>query len=321
MRITIARSADEMERLRSRWDFLHSSAGSRVTLFQSFAWNWLAARIFAETERPFVVCAESESGSAIIPAAVGRDGTLVTFLGEALFDYRDVLCAGERDALCAAWREIERLGLQLWISGIREDSLENWQALSLVRFTESPCVAGVSADSFSRAHAGARRLLRRLERKGVVIREYYGHETRLLRSIYEAKARQLNGNANNLFADRRRIDFMLVAATEQPSSFTIFTLESEGAPLAGLVTLRDRHVRRLYTIYYDHAWSHWSPGTALIFEVTRRSLAEGLVCDYMTGMQSHKSRFATGSVALSRVDATPAQLAAALTRAELPIAA
>ncbi len=321
VRITIARSASEMEALRSRWDFLYSSVGASATLFQSFAWNRLAARIFASTERPFVVCAENESGSAIIPAAIGRDGTLVTFLGETLFDYRDVLCAGERKTLHAAWREINRLGLQLWVSGIREGSVDKWQALSPAHFTEAPCVAGVSSDGFSRAHAGARRLLRRLERKGVVIREYDGHETRLLRAIYEAKARQLNGNANNLFADRRRIEFMIAAATEQPCSFTTFTLESEGALLAGLVTLRDRGARRFYTIYYDRAWSQWSPGTALVFEVTRRSLAEGLACDYMTGTQSHKSRFATGSVALSRVDASPAQLAAALSRMELPIAA
>jgi CelD/BcsL family acetyltransferase involved in cellulose biosynthesis len=321
VRVTIARSAAEMEGLRLRWNSLYSSTASTSTLFQSFAWNQLAARIFADSEQPFVVHAESESGSAIIPAAIGRDGTLATLLGETLFDYRDLLCAGEREALYAAWREIERLGLQFWVSGIRESSLENWQALSPTPFTESPCVSGVSADRFAHAHAGAARLLRRLQRKGVVMRQYTGRDPGLLRAIYEAKARQLNGDSNNLFADPRRIEFMIVAAAQMPSWFEIFTLESEGALLGGLVTLRDRNIRRFYTIYYDHAWSHWSPGTTLLFEVTRRSLADGLICDYMTGTQWHKSRFATGSVSLSRVDASPAQLAAALKGTELPIAA
>ncbi len=320
MRILIARSAAEMDSLRSRWDFLYASAPS-PTLFQSFAWNRLAARVFSDTERPFVVCAENGSGTAIIPAAISRDGTLATFLGEALFDYRDVLCAGEDDVLYAAWREIARLDLQLWVSAIRQDALANWQALSPAHFTESPCVTGQNADSFAAAHGSARRLLPRLERKGIAIRGHSGENTGLLRAVYEAKAHQLNGDADNLFADRRRIDFMIAAAAEMPSSFELFTLESEGASLAGLVTLRDRGVRRFYTIYYDHAWSHWSPGTTLLFEVTRRSLAAGLSCDYMTGTQSHKSRFATGSVPLSRVDASRAQLAAALLRTELPLAA
>ncbi len=308
-----------MDCLRSRWDSLYRS--SDCTAFQSFAWNRLAARIFAQTEQPFIVCAEDGNGSAIIPAAIARDGTLVTFLGETLFDYRDVLCGGERDALYAAWREIERLRQQLWVSGIREDSLDDWQGLSPARFADAPFVAGLSADSFAQEHSRASRLLRRLERKGVEMREYAGDETGVLRAVYDAKAHQLNGSGNNLFADRRRIDFIIAAAAEQPTAFDTFTLQSEGALVAGLVTFRDRGARRFYTIYYDQAWAQWSPGTALVFEVTRRSLAEGFACDYMTGTQSHKSRFATGAVALSRVDASPAQLATALSRSRLPIAA
>src|SRR5262249_11531800 len=52
-----------------------------------------------------------------------------------------------------------------------------------------------------------------------------------------------------------------------------------------------------------------SPALSLIYEVTRRSLAAGLDCDYMTGEQPYKMRLATASNPLYRLQATPEQLA------------
>ena len=305
VKIHIARSAGEMETLASRWQSLfHNSA--RKTLFQSYEWNLLAARAFADREVPYVVSAESNSGRAIIPAALAPDGTLLTFLGETLFDYRDVLSEGDADPLVAAWRELESLGRQLWVHGIREGHGERWRAFDPQKFDEAPYVSGMGADEFAQAHTRAGRLMRRLDAKGVTFQQHSGSETPLLRTIYTNKARQLKETENNLFADQRRIDFMI--ATAALGRTEIFTLESEGALIAGLVTLLDAGVRRFYTIYYDLAWARWSPGTALMFEVTRRSLAEGLSCDYMTGRQNHKHRFATGSARLLRVDASSEQL-------------
>lgn len=40
----------------------------------------------------------------------------------------------------------------------------------------------------------------------------------------------------------------------------------------------------------------------------RRALARGLVCDYMTGQQAHKHRFANASMPLLQVDASAAEL-------------
>jgi CelD/BcsL family acetyltransferase involved in cellulose biosynthesis len=154
--------------------------------------------------------------------------------------------------------------------------------------------------------------MRRLDRKGVFFQQRSVSETSLLRSIYANKSHQLAAADNNLFADQRRIDFVIAAA--DLGCTEIFTLESQGALIAGLVTLRDAGVRRFYTIYYDLAWADWSPGTALVFEVTRRSLAEGLACDYLTGHQHHKHRFAMGSMGLLRIDASPEQLRSSLQR-------
>ena len=61
-------------------------------------------------ETPHVIVAESDSGMAIIPA-VRREREL-GLIGETLFDYRDVLSAGEPELLEHAWRELARLGFR-----------------------------------------------------------------------------------------------------------------------------------------------------------------------------------------------------------------
>src|SRR5437868_9695676 len=53
----VARSAAEMDRLQPVWDELYNR--STATLFQSFAWNRLAAASFPAREEQCVVCVES----------------------------------------------------------------------------------------------------------------------------------------------------------------------------------------------------------------------------------------------------------------------
>ena len=87
-----------------------------------------------------------------------------------------------------------------------------------------------------------------------------------------------------------------------------------------MVTLRDRECRRFYTGWFDPEYQKHSPALALIFEITRQSLLEGLDCDYMTGEQPYKMRLATNSVPLYRVRATAEKLAAFGAIRELPLA-
>lgn len=78
---------------------------------------------------------------------------------------------------------------------------------------------------------------------------------------------------------------------------------------AALVTLRDGNTRRFYTGWFDPALQKHSPALALIYEMTRESLAAGMDCDYMTGEQPYKLHLATRSTPLYRLHATPEQLA------------
>jgi CelD/BcsL family acetyltransferase involved in cellulose biosynthesis len=288
------------------------------TMFQSFEWNRLAARAFVATEEPFVVMVSNDSGAAIIPAAIADNGRRIVLLGETLFDYRDVLTGGDEGPLHRAWGELAKLGLPMSVTAVRNSALPHWHGLGAMPFTRAPQVrrAETSAEEFEAKHRRLGRLLRQCERAGVKVGQCDGRESKLLRWIYEQKALQLAGKKNNLFASERRIEFLVAAAAMKPRRCEIFTLESGSKIVAALVTFRDRNVRRFYTTYYDQEWARHSPGQLLTYEVTRRSLAAGLDCDYMTGEQQHKTRLATSSVSLHRVEATAEMLRRA---AEEPI--
>jgi CelD/BcsL family acetyltransferase involved in cellulose biosynthesis len=302
MRVQVARSVAEIDRLRPAWEFLYRQADA--TLFQSFAWNRLAALRFAGREQPYVVLAESDSSLALIPAVITDDR--LSLLGEALFDYRDVLFAGSDDALGAAWQRLGELCLPLAVTALRgEIARRRWDALGPRRFVTAPQVPlkEITADAFSSAHSRVGRTLRRLADEGAALLQYDGNASGVITWIYRQKAAQFLGKPDNLFADYTRVEFIAAACQIDPAACDIFAYQANGRLVAALLTFRDRRVRRFYTIWFDPAWAKLSPGTALIYEITRRSLAAGLDCDYMTGEQPHKMRFATSLVPLFRIDA------------------
>lgn len=279
-------------------------------MFQSFAWNRLAARAFVATEEPFVVMVSNDSGAAIIPAAVADKGRRIVMLGEALFDYRDVLTGGDDDPLRRAWGELAKLELPMSVTAVRNSALPHWHGLGAGPFTRAPQArrAETSAEEFEARHRRMGRLYRQCERMGLKVGQRDGRESKFLRWIYERKALQLAGRGNNLFSSQRRIEFLVAAAAMNPRRCEIFTFENGSAVVAALVTFRDRNVRRFYTTYYDQEWARHSPGQLLTYEVTRRTLAAGLDCDFMTGEQQHKTRLATSGIPLYRVEATLAML-------------
>ena len=311
MRITIATSPAEIERLRPAWERLHDR--ERQSIFQDFTLNHLAASHFAERESPYVVMAENESSVAIVPTAVrAHDGT-VNLLGETLFDYRDVLCGGSDEALEAAWTQIAKLGRPLSFFALHPDAQRRWQMIPTLEFANAPRVraADCEAGEFRAAHNKLGMFYRRMIKRGAHLHLHTGGECALIRTIYERKASQFPHEANNIFLDPHRREFMVQACAALGNRCEIFTLELGSELIAALLTLRDDAVRRLYTIYFDPAWSKFSPGVVLIYEVTARSLAEGLDCDYLTGEYGYKNRLATHMVPLRRVQASAEELAAA----------
>jgi CelD/BcsL family acetyltransferase involved in cellulose biosynthesis len=158
--------------------------------------------------------------------------------------------------------------------------------------------------------------LRKLERAGAELKRYTGSDSRLVRWIYEQKARQLatrsDGVAPNVFADRQRVDFMVAWCAAAGAQCEIFCLEAGNGIVSALVTFRDTtsraEARRFYTVYFDPRWEKFSPGTVLVYEVARQTLAENLDADFMTGEQPHKLRLATASMPLYRIELQPASL-------------
>src|SRR6476469_3719347 len=106
-----------MLRVRPLWESF--CASGEFTIFQSFDLNLLAAARFAEREEPYVVCAESGRGAAIIPAALRRSDGTIRLLGEELFDYRTFLHHGDDEVLRAALEALGELGRPLEIVALR----------------------------------------------------------------------------------------------------------------------------------------------------------------------------------------------------------
>jgi len=317
-KITVCRSAEELLWIRPLWEALR--AAGKYTVFQSFDLNLLAADRFAEREEPFVICAEGERGAAIVPAVLRSGDGTVRLLGEELFDYRAFLHTGDDAALRAALGTLSELGRPMEIVALRETDCDAvTDELETSPFAAAPCVncAQISAEEFAAAHTRLARNLRRMERMGFELRGYDGNNPMLLRSIYSAKAEQ---SESSLFHDSERVEFMVSAAGLMADAFEVFTLENGGTLAAAVVTLRDGRWRRFYTGWFAPEYEKHSPALALIYEITRRSLADGLDCDYMTGEQPYKMRLATNSARLYRVRATIEQLAAIGGARELPLA-
>jgi CelD/BcsL family acetyltransferase involved in cellulose biosynthesis len=304
--VSVARTAREMERLRERWDQCASDSG---TIFQRFLWVNLAAAMFAAVESPMVVVAESDSGLALIPAAVICGGTVLGMIGERLFDYRNVLHVGDESLLARAWARLSSLGLPMNFTALRDDGHEaKWREFELSPFANAPGVvrSQVTAEQFLHSHSRLGRQVRRLAKRGATLRRYDGNASGLIRWIYERKAEQPNGD---IFTDPLRREFIVRAAGADPRACDVFTYETGTQVVAALVTFRHREMRHFYTIYFDNEWAQLSPGQVLLYEATAITLAEGLDCDYMTGEQPYKLRLATNSVPLYRVTATAERMA------------
>ena len=178
LRTVVARSLDDLDRIGTLWEHLYNFGNH--TLFQSFAWNRLAAQYFASREEPYVVAVEGDSGAAIIPAAITDHG--VTLLGEALFDYRNVLWTGEANIFFTALRGTESRGA--------------WAEFGPQPFVNAPCVlaADTNASDFASAHPRLTRNLRRLEEQGVEVGYHPAPDRALVRQVYQLKAEHFPGS-------------------------------------------------------------------------------------------------------------------------------
>lgn len=299
-----------MDALRSLWEYLLRRQSH--SLFQRFSWNRLAARAFSDRLAPYVVCVQNDNGAAIIPAAVSSRDDRIELLGELLFDYRDVLHAGDPEVLRIAWGEVAKQNRSLHVLSLEDAAGRlRWNDFERMPFTTAPEVREISEEAFRLAHSRLGRQVRRLYKQGVRLNLSSGDDAQTLRHLYECKRTHFAADqSDNVFLDSQRCQFMVAAAALEGSSCEVYTLAKDATLIAGLVTFRDAAVRRFYTIYFNPAWARYSPGQALLFEITARSLAEGLACDYMTGEYPYKLRLANARRPLFRIDHDAAQLSA-----------
>lgn len=312
-RLKVARSVAEIEALKGMWDSLLTP---ELTIFQSHRWNVLAARTFADREEPYVVAAEDDNGAAILPTVLTQDGKVISFAGECLFDYRDYLHRGDPSVLLRAWQALTKLGLPLEVTAVKREQAPVWSNLPKAHFSRAPRMScgGISACDFVHSHPRAFSRLRRLERMGLRVGQYAG-DSPMVKQIYECRRQQ--SGSGELFHDQLRLDFMVAVCREEGPRCQLFTLEHGQTVAAALVTFEDNNCRRFYTTYYDHAWSRYSPGVTLIYEVARQSLEQGLDFDLMTGEQPYKLRITQSADDLYEVKASAEEFSKRL--AQVPI--
>ncbi len=138
LRTRILQSAAEFRSIESLWRELASS--SPASIFQSFGWNRLAADCFARKEALFVISCDSDRGAAIVPAVIRIDGSL-GLIGEELFDYRDVLHAGDESVLEHAWQRFAALRRSFRLVALRgEQNRRRWRKAQLQPYAAAPCV-------------------------------------------------------------------------------------------------------------------------------------------------------------------------------------
>ncbi|HET9697862.1 MAG TPA: hypothetical protein VFP40_13405, partial [Terriglobales bacterium] len=185
-RTVLARSHHDIYRLRYAWQQLESRC--TVTMFQSFVWNHTAAQAFEDREVPFVIYAESDQGAALIPTAIDQARNRLVFLGETLFDYRDVLTSGDPQVLASAWNRASQLGMKFSSGALRSDSnFAAWNAFDVSRFYGAPRVSPkeVTAEEFAQGHKRLASWKRRLDREGVEFKCHTGSNSDLVRCIYQ----------------------------------------------------------------------------------------------------------------------------------------
>ncbi len=306
LRTTVIDHPGGLRRLRSLWDELH--AAGRATMFQSFAWNETAARVFAVREPARIIVSVSDAGAVIMPSCVTQTG--VALLGETLFDYRDAL-GNDPSLIAVCVAKLSEWDKSLQVTSLRSGAIQHWPRLRTEAFANAPAIlqASISAEDFLRTQNRLGRHSRRLRKQGIELRRHGRNSTALIREIYCRKGAQ-GTPTSNLFADPLRREFMESICAHEDAHCEVFTYETAGELVAALVTFRDGSWRRFYTVYYDQRWASYSPGQVLLFEVAAESLAAGLDCDFMTGEYPYKLRLATDLIPLYRVSATAEELRA-----------
>jgi len=253
-------------------------------------------------------------------------------LGEELFDYRDILAAGDGEAAALAWKTLGEIGgeMEFRVKAVRESSLDSGfgaprvpgpgaQIFTSEFFANAPKIRRQDSPSGQKHHR-LERNLEKMKAAGCEMKIANGCESRLVTEILSLKAMQED---KSLFRDPLRIEMVSRMAAASGNHCEIFALTHGSTIVAGLITFIDGEWRRLYTTYYDRRWAKYSPGVSLVNYVIGLSVEAGIDLDLMTGEQPYKQRFATSKEALFtlRTSASALRERSADIATELPIAA
>jgi hypothetical protein len=233
---------------------------------------------------------------------VRKSSDTLAFLGEELFDYRNVLSAGDDIALRTAWGVLAALGLPFELTAVRGEIQPYWRGFDVARFSGAPVAR---SDTPQRPHPRLQQKLEILQHRRCHLSSQQCAAAKV-REMYRLKAAQ---DSRCLFRDSVRIRMVEAMVETCAEGCELLALEQDQELVAGVLSFRDRDWRRFYGTYYSLGWADFSPGVTLVNRLLENTMREGLHLDLMTGEQSYKLRLARDIVPLSRVSASAARLA------------
>ncbi|MCH9766128.1 MAG: GNAT family N-acetyltransferase, partial [Alphaproteobacteria bacterium] len=288
--------------------------------FQKFEWLQSYYTTFDsgdETELAIMV-GENEDGVpvALLPLCIRKRWGVRTleWIGQHLNDYNAPIVAsqllgdGDRFATAQAWDDIiARIGGVDVISLLRQPCVLSGMQNPFAHFSSDIEASSAHAlklgsdwPSFAKS-TFSKSTLRRLKEKSRKLSKqghvsYTWHRSQEDRDqavsrILEWKCQQLVATgARNAFEDRRSTEFLTRAADSCGDALQIITLDLDGFPIAGIITLTAGNGPIIYVMAYDQGpHSRSSPGMILLHHVIETAINDNQkMLDFSVGDEPYK---------------------------------
>ena len=319
--------------LEPEWNDLFERAGRDAQLFQTFNWNWHWANHYlpagagpAKLSLAIVTVHRQDRLMVLWPLVLetGSGLRLLRWMGEPVSQYGDVLVGNVPDRqvlLQRSWQFIaSRLGADaVHLRKVRADAavlpLLSSIGMRQVAVAQAPYLDLASAPDFAhyerryshKARKNRRRLMRRLEERGVIHTsrhtgsEEAGAAARTAVALKRAWSKA-NGRIAPSLADARFAAFFadVTQARHRPAGCAVMSMTCNGGIASMAIDVTCGRRRAAHIIVHDPAFNHLSPGTLLLQEWIRGASADGIATfDLLAPAYAYKADWADGSIAVN----------------------
>ncbi|MBU1213082.1 MAG: GNAT family N-acetyltransferase [Alphaproteobacteria bacterium] len=304
LELSIIDTLSAFEELRPEWDALMAASGRPDQVFQQHAWIWHWWNTYVgDRDDPVIIVGRRNGRLAmVIPLVVeARLGVrTLTWMGDPVSQYSDVLIAGRRDTsrdilrglrfaahtrgidLLAAGkvREGSALAAAIEASGGRVADEQIAPAMSLVGLSG---LQDIESRFSSKMRRDRRRKRKHLEQAGRLDFKVVSEGSQALEAVecaisFKFDWIEKHAIVSNTYADSRFAAFWRSAAgsSEHRAGLAVAILNIDGRPAAIEIGLRHKGVHFAHIGAFDIAYEKLSPGAAQMDALFDTCIAEGV---------------------------------------------